>query len=373
MISRLERLVTGREAFTDTEILFIIDVLEDEDIVSQVDGLFLRYREVGESILKRVLSYDPSYLNASYLLVRLLESSGRYREAEEWLKSSVELYPEEALLVARYGDFLHNYGRDDEADVLFQRALALDALDPMLRVGYADFLEECGRWGKAKKLLKQAVKLLPSGDRLKDLIQLKLRDSESFEWGIYVHMPTDASLNRFTLHNSEELLSLLANENWREDLIDFVRPDESKFLSWARQTGRYSEAILKVEREKRRRAVEDPDEWAYLEELDILNSWKPGFELTLSEQFFSSKCSGCGLEGRKRLKCAEGLRNCLFENEYLQFERENIREIVRKLKDGVDPETIPQLQIPEHLSELVNKLYATGNPKEQTGSIEGKN
>ena len=120
MISRLERLVTGQDVFTNTEILFIIDVLEDDDIVSQVDGLFLRHREVGEGILKRILEYDPSYLNASYLLVHLLESSGRHREAEERLKSSVELYPEEALLAVKYADFLHNYGRDDEAEVILK-------------------------------------------------------------------------------------------------------------------------------------------------------------------------------------------------------------------------------------------------------------
>ena len=358
-LSRLERLLSGREDFTHAEISFIEDILEDEDIVSQVDGLFLKYREVGEGILRIILDCDPSYLNASFLLILLLESSGRHQEAEEQHKKSIELYPDEAFLAAKYGQFLHNYGRDEEAETLFQRALRLDALDPILRVHYANFLEECGKWGKAKKLYKQAKKLTSSEERLRELIDRKLRDPDSVVWGLYYRMPTESSVSRFAINNSEELLRVLDNY-WRPVLIDPSQVDLGEFLSRARTTGQYYETILWVEAEKRRRSVPDPEEWAYLEELDLLNDWKPGFGLMLSQRFFDSKCASCGLVGRKKLGCAEGYYYCVFEEEYLQFERENIHEIVEKLKDGADPESIPQLQVPKHLSELITKLSQPG-------------
>ena len=123
----------------------------------------------------------------------------------------------------------------------------------------------------------------------------------------------------------------------------------------------YQETILDVEDTKKRTVVEDPDDWAHVEELNILDLWRPGFELNVNQIFFSAKCPECGLNGKKKRGCSEGLHNCAFEEEYDEFEREYVRGVVKRLKEGADPEGIPQLDVPESLKEMAQRLRAGYN------------
>jgi tetratricopeptide (TPR) repeat protein len=354
VLRRLEELVMGGGEVHGGDLLFVKEVLEDPDLpYSRVEGLFLRHRRGGESLLRRMSDADPEDLNVSTLLIRVLEVDGRYQEAEEQLKRAIGRYPEDAWLYIGYASFLRDIGRRDEAEACYQRALRLDASDPLYRIEYAKFLEEGGKIGRAKKFYKQALKLLPPEDELKDWLTLRLRDvTGRMMWNIFYDPPSAESLSRFIRYHHEEIFEMLKDESKKARRP----PQESSFVRKAKETGMYGENILDVEEAKERTVVEDPDDWAHLEELNILDLWRPGFELNVNQIFFSARCPECGLDGRKKRGCMEGLHNCAFEEEYYQFEREYVREVVKRLKEGADPEEIPQLRVPESLKDIAQRL-----------------
>jgi len=358
VLSRLEKLLTGSRKAHEEDLLFVKEVLEDPDLPQlRVDGLFLRHKRVGESLLRRMCKVYPENLNAPILLARVHAADGRYQEAEMEFKKVIGQHPGNAWLIACYASFLRELGRRGEAEACYQRALNLDPQEPNYRIEYAMFLEEGGKVGRAKKFYKQALKLLPPGDELKDWLVLRQKDVVGrMMWNLISDPPSAGSMSRFTRHHSGEIFDVL-----REESETALKPiPESSFLRRARGTGMYGKAILEVENAKERMVVEDPDDWAHVEELNILNSWKPGFELNVNQVFFSSKCPKCGLEGRKLRGCREGLSNCAFEEEYDQFEVEYIREVVKRLKEGADPEGISQLHVPEFLKEIAIKLQVRG-------------
>ena len=354
VLRRLEELVMGGGEVHGGDLLFVKEVLEDPDLpYSRVEGLFLRHRRGGESLLRRMSDADPEDLNVSTLLIRVLEVDGRYQEAEEQLKRAIGRYPEDAWLYTGYASFLRDIGRRDEAEACYQRALRLDASDPLYRIEYAKFLEEGGKIGRAKKFYKQALKLLPPEDELKDWLTLRLRDvTGRMMWNMFYDPPSAESLSRFIRYHHEEIFEMLKDESKKARRP----PQESSFVRKAKETGMYGENILDVEEAKERTVVEDPDDWAHLEELNILDLWRPGFELNVNQIFFSARCPECGLDGRKKIGCLEGLHNCAFEEEYYQFEREYVREVVKRLKEGADPEEIPQLRVPESLKDIAQRL-----------------
>ncbi len=360
VLRRLEELVMGGGEIHGGDLLFVKEVLVDQDFpYSRVLGLFLRHRRGGESLLRRMSDADPEDLNVSTLLIRVLEADGRYQEAEEHFKRLIGRYPEDAWLYTRYASFFRDLGRRDEAEACYQRALRLDASDPLFRIQYASFLEGCGKAGRAKSFYKQALKLLPPDDELKDWLTLRLRDvTGQMMWGFLYDPPSAGSLSRFIRHHQEDVFEMLKEESKRSR----SPPQESSFVRKAKETGMYGATILEVEEAKERTAVEDPDDWAHIEELKILDLWRPGFELNVNQVFFSSRCPECGLDGRKKRGCREGLHNCAFEEEYDEFEREYVRDVVKRLKEGVDPEGIQQLHVPESLKEMAQRLLPRAPP-----------
>lgn len=356
VLRRLEELVMCGGEVHGGDLLFVKEVLEDPDLpYSRVEGLFLRHRRGGESLLRRMSEVYPEDLNVSTLLIRVLGADGRYQEAEEQFKRMIGRYPEDAWLYTMYASFLRDLGRIDEAEACYQRALRLDASDPIYRIQYARFLEEGGKIGRAKRFYKQALKLLPPDDELKDWLTLRLRDvTGQMMWNFLYDPPSAGSLSRFIRHYQEDIFEMLKEESKRAR----NPPQESSFVRKAKETGMYGATILEVEEAKERTAVEDPDDWAHVEELKILDLWRPGFELNVNQVFFSSRCPECGLVGRKKRGCIEGMRNCAFEDEYDEFEREYVREVVERLKEGADLEEIPQLRVPESFKEMAQRLRA---------------
>ena len=351
-------MLTGSGKANGEDLLFVKEVLADRVLPqSRVDGLFLTHKRVGESLLRRVSKAYPENLNSIILITRIYAADGMYQEAETEFNDVIGRHPGNAWLTACYASFLRELGRRGEADAFFQKALSLDPQEPNYRIEYAMFLEETGKTGRAKKFIKQALKLLPPRDELKDWLEMRQRDIVGrMMWNLISDPPSAGSMSRFTRHHSGELFEVLREESKK----DLKPVPESSYLRQARETGMYGETILEVENAKPRIAVEDTDEWAHLEEMNILNSWKPGFELYVNQIFFSSRCPQCGLEGRKLRGCREGLSNCAFEEEYDQFEMEQVREVTKRLKEGADPEGISQLHVPEALKEIAQRLQVRG-------------
>jgi tetratricopeptide (TPR) repeat protein len=347
-LTRLEKLLAGSGEAREGDPLFVREVLRDPDLPqSRVDGLFLTHKRVGESLLMGVREAYPNDLNSIVLLTRIYASGGKYSEAEAEFKNAMGQHPGNAWLTQCYASFLRELGRREEADRYYQRALGLDPQEPNYRIEYAMFLEEIGRAGRAKKFIKQALKLLSPRDERKDWLTVWQKGFLGRTlWRLLSDPPTAGSLSRLARHHGEELVQMYEEEPRAESI----------YMRRVRETGLYGEAVLKVEEAKSRMAVEDPDEWAHIEEMDILNSWKPGFGLYVNQLFYGCRCPGCGLEGRKLMGCSEGLYNCAFEEEYDQFEMDTVREVVEMLKEGEDPVEITQLHVPEPLKEIAQRL-----------------
>jgi hypothetical protein len=134
--------------------------------------------------------------------------------------------------------------------------------------------------------------------------------------------------------------------------------ERNEFLANAEKTGRFKETVLEVEEKKREAGGRDPDRWAFETQYDILNAWKPGFELHLTDQFFSKeRCGNCGREDKEEVECEGGRSNCIFDNEFERFQFQYVKKIVDQLKRDVESK---ELEIPEHLRSMEAKMRELG-------------
>ncbi|MFQ6077313.1 MAG: tetratricopeptide repeat protein [Candidatus Bathyarchaeia archaeon] len=330
------------------------EVLENPDVPDgRIRGLFLRHRRGAETLLRRVLEAYPRDLNAFNYLVNLLEAEGRYEEADREFRGMIKNLPRDPWLRLGYALFLRDWGLSEEARAQYRKAIELDPLEPLYRVEYARFLEGEGD-RRARKVYKTALTLFPQGSRIRTLLKRKLRGEEEL-WKFWCDPPSAGTLGRFTRRHHREIFNSLKQLNALEAgklWAKLPSPPESPFLKKAMETGRYVEVLLEVDASKDDVEVDDPEDWAHLEELNILNSWKLGFELYVNKLFFDKRCKGCGMRGRRKMGCREGLSNCVFDNEYDEFERECVQKIIRKLKRGIEPQRIRELQVPKSLEEI---------------------
>lgn len=165
------------------------------------------------------------------------------------------------------------------------------------------------------------------------------------------------TMARFFARNFTQLSMFLsehgkADEELEATVSTFLSPDE--FAERATETGRFKEIILAVEKLKEEVGGEAIEMWAIETQLNILCSWKPGFEEHLSELFFTAeKCRNCKRKHKDETKCREGMSDCVFDAEFEQFENESLRKIVENLRKGVDPK---ELEVPKTLQEQWIKL-----------------
>jgi hypothetical protein len=200
----------------------------------------------------------------------------------------------------------------------------------------------------------------------------KILEEAEVEWR-RSQIPSAGTLMRFILRHYERLYrALQIAYGKRGDLhIDLPQPmlERNEFLAKAEKTGRFKETVLEVEEKKGEVGGRDPDGWAFETQYDILNAWKPGFELHLADLFFSKeRCGSCGRQDKREVECEEGRSNCIFDDEFKRFQFQYVKKIVDQLKRDVEPK---ELEIPEHLHDMEAKMRELGRRMRESPRQEG--
>jgi hypothetical protein len=200
----------------------------------------------------------------------------------------------------------------------------------------------------------------------------KILEEAEGEWR-RSRIPSAGTLMRFMLRHYERVYGALqiAYRKHEEPHIDLPQHmlEPNEFLAKAEKTGRFKETILEVEEKKGEVGGRDPDGWAFETQYDILNAWKPGFELHLADLFFSEeRCGSCGRQDKREVECEEGRSNCIFDEEFKRFQFQYVRKIVDQLKKDVEPK---ELEIPEHLRSMEVKMRELGRRMRESPRQEG--
>jgi len=186
-------------------------------------------------------------------------------------------------------------------------------------------------------------------------------------------IPSAGTLMRFILRHYEGIYGAFqtAFEKHAEPHVDLPQPmlQRNEFLAKAEKTGRFKETVLEVEEKKGEIGGGDPDGWAFETEYDILNAWKPGFELHLADLFYSEeRCGSCGRQDKREVECEEGRSNCIFDDEFKRFQSQYLKKIVDQLKKDLEPK---ELEIPEHIRDMEVKMRELGRRMRKGSRQEG--
>ncbi|MGZ5050634.1 MAG: tetratricopeptide repeat protein [Methylobacter sp.] len=134
--------------------------------------------DVLESDLKKILANnpdDPEALNA--LGYSLLDSPGRYVEAENYLQKALRLRPDEAVIMDSFGWLQFKLGRPEQALDYLERAYAKQQ-ESEIAAHLAEVLWALGRKEDAKKVYVKAIKKAPEDEYLLDFQKRILNGKE---------------------------------------------------------------------------------------------------------------------------------------------------------------------------------------------------
>jgi tetratricopeptide (TPR) repeat protein len=103
-----------------------------------------RQVEEGMQWAQRAMAADPLAAAPRYAAGRLLETAGRYDEAEVNYREAIRLAPDHARAHNNLGSVLHMQGRLDEALACYRKALELDPAQPEANQNYATLSRDDG-------------------------------------------------------------------------------------------------------------------------------------------------------------------------------------------------------------------------------------
>jgi tetratricopeptide (TPR) repeat protein len=354
LLNVLRRMLRG-EANLDAELFMEALEKANED---RVKGILFRYSDRAEKFLREMLVREPNNFLILATLAYLYEAKGRCSEAEEMFKQGIASCRNErdkAYLHYCYALLLEGRGEFDGAKTEMIKAIELDGLEVYYLLKYAELLWNLGERRRARKFCLRAMHMLPPGDPLKNRIKEAFKlDMMDF---LLTPPPTAGALTRFIRFHGDELAHRISevSREVRERLRMLKSKTEDRRLVEIGGGNNYVEMLLKIDKEKNS-VSEDPEEWAVSESLNVLNHWKPGFELYLSQLFFQNRCSECRYPRKHKLNCDQGFADCILDPEYDEYVYETVQRIVEELKAGIDPSQIPELQIPEALQNIERNI-----------------
>jgi len=151
-------------------------------------------------------------------------------------------------------------------------------------------------------------------------------------------VPSAGTLARFYSKHHDEAKRLLDGveddelEEMREKVKGLVQ--ENPLVVRAHETGRFSEVILSLERLKDEVGGEATLRWVRDQQLEVLCQWKPLFEDDLASDFYGRVCKTCRRIDKEESQCREGYSNCMYDEAFLEFERDAIERFVNSLRNG---------------------------------------
>ena len=118
--------------------------------------------------LKKILARDPDDAEALNALgYSLLESAGRYAEAEKYLQHALKLQPNEAVIMDSFGWLQFKLGKFESALDYLERAYAKQQ-EGEIAAHLAEVLWVLGRKDEARKIFERAVRKAPEDEYLLD-------------------------------------------------------------------------------------------------------------------------------------------------------------------------------------------------------------
>ena len=138
-----------------------------------------------EAAFQTALRLQPDNVEALIQYGRVLQATGRAREAVQWLQSARRTDPQSAVIQANLAHAYFLQGLLDSAHVIIERAFLLDKNLPTRAVGTHILLVE-GRWAEAKALVKDgetpsasiAYTLAKTGDTVAAMARLRAAEEE---------------------------------------------------------------------------------------------------------------------------------------------------------------------------------------------------
>lgn len=143
-------------------------MMDDADIDYNYGVALSELGRVEESLvpLRRCLSLDPDYTNATIALGVSLSKLGRYDEAEAALRLAASSQPDNALIKQNLAATLARAGKPLEALPFFRQAVSLAPNNPSALLGLAQCLNEIGgdHRKEALKVYREVAKHFPDTD-----------------------------------------------------------------------------------------------------------------------------------------------------------------------------------------------------------------
>jgi SepF-like predicted cell division protein (DUF552 family) len=154
--------------------------------------------------------------------------------------------------------------------------------------------------------------------------------------------PSAGTLARFYAKHSEQADKILAEAEkiieQDESIGDFSSIAEADvFAARAVETGRYKEILLALERLKDEVGGQQVDSLVRDMQLEVMCSWKKGFEEEAAGAFFGAACKICPRTDKEESQCKEGYSNCMYDEQFEEFENDAIAKLVERLKKEVEP------------------------------------
>ena len=134
--------------------------------------------DIMEADLKKILAIDPNNVEALNALgYNLLNSPGRYAEAEKYLQQALRLEPDEAVILDSYGWLQFKLGNTEKALDYLQRAYEKQQ-ENEIAAHLAEVLWSLGRKDEAKKIFNNAIKGAPDDEYLLDFQRRLLKGAQ---------------------------------------------------------------------------------------------------------------------------------------------------------------------------------------------------
>jgi arylsulfatase A-like enzyme/Tfp pilus assembly protein PilF len=156
------------------------------------------------ALLHEVVREDPRVIDAWFMLGTQSLAHGRYEQAVEYLKRTLELKPDYDIAVFNLAQTYRRMGNDDAALAGFEHYLTLDPKDPYALYQMGEIWMDRGRLDKAEDLFRRALDVDPQVAAAKNalgVLALKRGDPATAERLIReaLAMKPDVRLARFNL------------------------------------------------------------------------------------------------------------------------------------------------------------------------------
>lgn len=190
--------------------------------------------DLAEAKIRRILSQDPSILEARYLLGYLLAKQKKYAEAVKEFQAALEVDPEYYEALFGLSLAYKENGQAEEAILGFKRMLDLDPRDTKPYIHLADIFQDRGDLEEATRQIQAAVAIDPESRYLRNRLgacYLALKRYDEAEKEIKLALSMERSQPLMNAHFNLALLHEARGEV-EEAIVEYKKEQEVSPYNW---------------------------------------------------------------------------------------------------------------------------------------------